>query len=121
MKCRRLPRHGCEPVCRVQKDPAYAPRRADPAYAPRRADPAYTPRRAGLFRPAGIALAGITLISVPQEIEIGREENAQVRKQMKELRDPPVTAYVARLGHRLGLGAPGANSPYSFLLPHPPP
>jgi len=107
MKCRRLPRHGCEPVCRVQKDPAYAPRRADPAYAP---------RRAGLFRPAGIALAGITLISVPQEIEIGREENAQVRKQMKELRDPRVTAYVARLGQRLGRAAPGAKYPYSFQV-----
>ena len=98
MKCRRPPRRACESVCRVQKDPAYAR------------------RRAGLFRPAGIALAGITLISVPQEIEIGRAENAQVRKQMKELRDPRVTAYVTRLGQRLGSAAPGAKYPYSFQV-----
>ena len=43
-----------------------------------------------------VALAGFTLISVPQEIEIGREENAQVRKQIKQLRDPQVTAYITR-------------------------
>ena len=63
-----------------------------------------------------LALAGITLISVPQEIEIGREENAQVRKQIKQVRDPQVTAYITRLGQRLAKAAPGARYPYSFQV-----
>jgi len=60
------------------------------------------------------ALAGFSFISVQQEIEIGREENAQVRKQTAELRDPQVTAYITRLGRRLAKAAPGAKYPYSF-------
>src|SRR5258705_11263422 len=96
MKCRRLPRPGCD----VWREPC-------------RVREASLTRLAPL---AGIALAGITLISVPQEIEIGREENAQVRKQMKEVRDPRVTAYVTRLGQRLGRAAPGAKYPYSFQV-----
>lgn len=60
------------------------------------------------------ALAGITLISVPQEIEIGREANAQVRKKTARLRDPQVTAYITRIGQRLAKAAPGAKYPYSF-------
>jgi predicted Zn-dependent protease len=61
-----------------------------------------------------LALAGITLISVPQEIEIGREENAQIRKQTAELRDAQVASYVTRIGQRLAKAAPGAKYPYSF-------
>ncbi len=62
------------------------------------------------------ALAGFTLISVPQEIEIGRQENAQVRKQTPELRDAQVAAYVARIGRQLAKVAPGAKYPYSFQV-----
>jgi predicted Zn-dependent protease len=62
------------------------------------------------------ALAGFTLISVPQEIEIGRQENAQVRKQTAELRDAQVAAYVTGLGRRLAKVAPGARYPYSFRV-----
>ena len=72
------------------------------------------PRRA--FSRALPAVLGITLISVPQEIEIGREENAQVRKQIKQVRDPQVTAYITRLGQRLAKAAPGARYPYSFQV-----
>jgi len=76
------------------------------------------PRRRGSddWRLAAVALAAITLVSVPQEIEIGREANAQVRKQTAELRDPQVTAYVARLGRRLARAAPGAKYPYTFSV-----
>ena len=63
-----------------------------------------------------LALAGFTLISVPQEIDIGRQENAQVRKQIKQVRDARVTAYVTRLGRRLARVAPGAKYPYSFQV-----
>jgi predicted Zn-dependent protease len=62
------------------------------------------------------ALAGFTIVSVPQEIEIGREENAQVRKQTAELRDLYVTAYITRIGRRLARAAPGAKYPYSFAV-----
>ena len=61
-------------------------------------------------------VAGFTLISVPQEIDIGRQENAQVRKQIKQVRDARVTAYVTRVGRRLARVAPGAKYPYSFQV-----
>jgi predicted Zn-dependent protease len=56
------------------------------------------------------------IVSVPQEIEIGSEENAQIRKQMTALRDPQVSAYIARIGKRLAAAAPGAKYPYSFTV-----
>src|SRR5438552_17446460 len=76
--------------------------------------------RAGLVRPArsfiAIALSGFALISVPQEIEIGREENAQVHKQTAELRDAQVTTFITHIGQRLAKAAPGAKYPYSFAI-----
>ena len=65
---------------------------------------------------AALAIASITLISVPQEIEIGKEENAQVHKQTAELRDPQVTMFITRIGQRLAKAAPGAKYPYSFAI-----
>ena len=62
------------------------------------------------------ALAGFSIVSVSQEIEIGREENAQVRKQTAELRDAQVTGYITRIGQRLAKAAPGAKYPYSFQV-----
>jgi predicted Zn-dependent protease len=53
-------------------------------------------------------------VSVPQEIEIGREANAAVRKETPELHDAQVNAYVQRIGKRLARAAPGARYPYSF-------
>jgi predicted Zn-dependent protease len=102
MKCLRHRRQGCES-------------RAQPAFA----------LRASAVRAVvtGIALvvfmnspAAITLVSVQQEIEIGREANAQIRKKTAELRDPQVTAYVTRVGQRLAKEAPGAKYPYSFAV-----
>jgi beta-barrel assembly-enhancing protease len=55
-------------------------------------------------------------VSVPQEIEIGREEQAQVRKQMAQLREPQVTTYITQIGRRLAAAAPGAKYPYSFTV-----
>jgi len=57
-----------------------------------------------------------TIVSVPQEIEIGREEQAHVRKQMMELRDSQVSAYITQVGKRLARAAPGAKYPYSFTI-----
>jgi predicted Zn-dependent protease len=69
-----------------------------------------------LPRRGSSALLAITLISVPQEIQIGREQNVQVRKRVAEVRDREVTAYVARIGQRLAKAAPGAKYPYSFQV-----
>src|SRR6185503_13812272 len=77
--------------------------------------------RPGPFGPgrsalASVAFAAFTIVSVPQEIEIGREENAQVRQQMTQLRDAQVSAYITRIGKRLAAAAPGAKYPYSFTV-----
>jgi predicted Zn-dependent protease len=64
-----------------------------------------------------LALAGllaITLVSVEDEIAIGRQANAQVQKQVPVLRDQQTVAYVRRIGQRLAAHAPGPKYPYSF-------
>jgi predicted Zn-dependent protease len=59
---------------------------------------------------------GITLISVPQEIEVGRQANAKVRREVPEFRDATITAYVRSIGSRLARSARGPNYPYSFTV-----
>jgi beta-barrel assembly-enhancing protease len=60
--------------------------------------------------------AAITLISVDQEIRIGREAQAQVRREMTELADREVTAYVRGIASRLVKVAPGPKYPYSVTV-----
>ena len=62
------------------------------------------------------AAAAITLVSVEQEIAIGREANAQIRKEMPELTDAAVTSYVRGVARRLVQVAPGPKYPYSFSV-----
>ncbi len=57
-----------------------------------------------------------SLVSVQQEIEIGEQANAQVRKDMPELRDAQVAAYVRGIGERLVRQAQGPKYPYSFSV-----
>ena len=63
-----------------------------------------------------VALAQFTLVSTEQEIEIGQQANAQVRKEVPELRDAQVTAYVRSIGQRLVQQASGPKYPYSFSV-----
>jgi predicted Zn-dependent protease len=58
----------------------------------------------------------MVLVSVEEEIEIGRAANEQARKQVPELKDPTVTRYVRDVGKRLVRSAPGAKYPYSFAV-----
>jgi hypothetical protein len=51
-----------------------------------------------LFALLGTAVAAIALVSVEEEIEIGRQANAQVRMEVPELRDGRATAYVRDVG-----------------------
>jgi beta-barrel assembly-enhancing protease len=62
---------------------------------------------------AGLA---ISLVSVSQEIEIGKQANAQVRKQLAELRDVETLEYVRSIGRRLVPHAGGPKYPYSFAV-----
>ena len=58
----------------------------------------------------------ITLISVEDEIAIGRQANADTRKKIPELPDREVRAYVRSIGARLAKAAPGPRYPYSFSV-----
>ena len=71
---------------------------------------------AALWLAAAPATAAITLISVEQEIAIGRESNAQVRKEVPVLGDAAVTAYVRDLARRLIPVAPGPKYPYTVSV-----
>jgi len=63
-----------------------------------------------------VMLAQISLVSVEQEIEIGKEANAQVRKDVPEVGDAQATAYLRGIGQRLVRAAPGPKYPYSFSM-----
>ena len=60
--------------------------------------------------------AQISLVSVAQEIEIGKAADAQVRKDMPVLRDAEVAAYVQGIGRRLVAKASGPKYPYAFAV-----
>lgn len=62
------------------------------------------------------ARAQISLVSVEQEIEIGQQANAQIRKEVPEVRDGEVGAYVRRIGERLARQATGPKYPYSVSI-----
>ena len=92
----------------------------------RRANPAHMTRSAQASGPGlvvaticlSVATAGaqFTLVSVEQEIEIGQQANAQVRREVPELRDAQVIAYIRGIGQRLARQASGPKYPYSFSV-----
>jgi beta-barrel assembly-enhancing protease len=61
-------------------------------------------------------LLAIQLVSVSDEIAIGRHAQGEVRPQTPQLADVAVNHYVARIGHQLAIHAPGARYPYSFSV-----
>ena len=63
---------------------------------------------------ASSATAGLALISVNDEIKLGRQAQQQVRRQVPELRDATVNNYVASLGRRIAAQADGPRYPYTF-------
>ena len=60
------------------------------------------------------ARSGLQLVSVNDEIAIGRKAQQQVRQEVPRLRDTTVTNYVAGLGRRIAARADGPKYPYSF-------
>jgi hypothetical protein len=69
---------------------------------------------------AGVAwgLAGnpsaFNLVTVEQDVEIGKRSSAEVEKQLPMLHDNAAQRYVSTLGARLAAWAPGARFAYQF-------
>jgi predicted Zn-dependent protease len=62
------------------------------------------------------AAGALALVSVEQEIAIGREAQAAVKQKTPEVRDAVVDRYVDALGSRLAANADGPKYPYSFSV-----
>ncbi len=62
------------------------------------------------------ALAQFSLVSVADEVEIGRETDRQVRQQVPVLGDRQVAEYIESIGRQLAANAPGAEYPYTFTV-----
>jgi predicted Zn-dependent protease len=62
------------------------------------------------------SLGAITLVSVEQEIAVGKEANAQFRKETPEFTDEATVRYVRALTRRLSRVATGPKYPYSVAI-----
>lgn len=70
-----------------------------------------------LFVLAGVSgVAALQLVSVEQEIEIGREAQQEIQRQVPQLRDASIDRYIDDIGERLAEHAPGNPYPYSFTV-----
>lgn len=64
----------------------------------------------------GVPVVALSLISVQQEVELGRQAQQQVRRDVPQLQDRAVTEYVSGLGRTLAARATGPRYPYSFSV-----
>jgi beta-barrel assembly-enhancing protease len=62
------------------------------------------------------AAGAISLVSVEQEIAIGREAQVEAKKKTPQLRDAAVSGYVEQVGRRLAAQTGGPEYPYSFTV-----
>ncbi len=62
------------------------------------------------------SLGAITLVSVEQEIAVGRQANGQFRKETPELTDAATLRYVRDVTRRLSRVASGPKYPYSVAI-----
>ena len=62
------------------------------------------------------AASAIQLISVADEITIGKQAQAKVRKETPRVTDARTVAYVADIGRRLASHAQGERYPYTFSI-----
>jgi predicted Zn-dependent protease len=63
-----------------------------------------------------VSIPGISLLSVRDEIALGREAQRQVKSKVPEVTDPVTARYVRALGRTLAAHAPGPAYPYSFSI-----
>jgi predicted Zn-dependent protease len=71
---------------------------------------------AGLVLLCSLPVAALSLISVNDEIVLGRQAQQQVRAEVPELGDSAVASYVSSIGRRLAAQASGPRYPYSFSV-----
>jgi predicted Zn-dependent protease len=62
------------------------------------------------------AKPGFNLFSRDQDVELGKQAEADVDKKMPLIKDKRIEDYVQRLGQRLAAKAPGYQYPYSFKV-----
>jgi predicted Zn-dependent protease len=62
------------------------------------------------------AAGAISLVSVEQEIAIGREAQVEAKKKTPQLRDASITRYVEHVGRQLAAQAGGPDYPYTFTV-----
>jgi predicted Zn-dependent protease len=60
------------------------------------------------------AMGALQLVSVRDEIALGRQAQQEVRRQVPALRDATVNRYIKALGRRIAVHADGPRYPYSF-------
>jgi predicted Zn-dependent protease len=68
------------------------------------------------MKPLVLAMLGIALVSVPEEIELGRQANEKVKHEVVQFHDPEITRYIRTIGARLSRYARGPRYPYSFSV-----
>jgi predicted Zn-dependent protease len=61
-------------------------------------------------------VAALSLISVQQEIEIGKQAQQEIKKELPQVRDSAVANYVTGVGRQLVARARGPKYPYSFSV-----
>lgn len=76
----------------------------------------YEMRTAGVVLASSLVLmgAGPQLVSVKQEIQVGQQAQAQIRRDVPAVTDATVNRYVDSIGARLVRQASGPKYPYSF-------
>ena len=62
------------------------------------------------------SVAAIQLVSVADEIAIGKQAQTNVKKETPQVVDAAARAYVSRMGRRLAAHAVGERYPYSFSV-----
>ena len=63
-----------------------------------------------------VTALAIQIVSVTDEIAIGKQAQGEIRRKTPELTDATVRAYVSRIGRQLAAHASGAKYPYSFSV-----
>jgi predicted Zn-dependent protease len=69
-----------------------------------------------LWLALGSVVTAVSLISVNQEIQIGRDANAQVKKETPEITDAQVLSYIRGIGRQLAAHAGGPRYPYTYSI-----
>jgi len=63
-----------------------------------------------------VTVGAIQLVSVADEITIGKQAQLKVRKETPQVKDPAAQAYVTRIGRRLAAHAAAEQYPFSFSI-----